>query len=232
MHALGPDWMDPQYLFDTYGTAFFWLSLVIVFVECGLFFPILPGDSLLFAIGVFIAGGELDINLVVAMAALFVAAFAGNVVGYEIGRALGAPLRERDGRIIRKEYFDKTHAFFEKHGAKALVLGRFVPIVRTYVTVVAGIGRMERRHFFTWSAVGAALWVVLLTLAGYFLGSVPFVKDNLEAAILLIVFLSVLPMVIEYLRHRREADEIAEEVVGAVVEEAEEAVHDLRDKNR
>ena len=225
MHALGPDWMDPQYLFDTYGTAFFWLSLVIVFVECGLFFPILPGDSLLFAIGVFIAGGELDINLVVAMAALFVAAFAGNVVGYEIGRALGAPLRERDGRIIRKEYFDKTHAFFEKHGAKALVLGRFVPIVRTYVTVVAGIGRMERRHFFTWSAVGAALWVVILTLAGYFLGSVQFIKDNLEAAILLIVLLSVLPMVIEYLRHRRQADEIAEEVVADIRE-------DLRDEHR
>ena len=225
MHALGPDWMDPQYLFDTYGTAFFWLSLVIVFVECGLFFPILPGDSLLFAIGVFIAGGELDINLFVAMAALFVAAFAGNVVGYEIGRALGAPLRERDGRIIRKEYFDKTHAFFEKHGAKALVLGRFVPIVRTYVTVVAGIGRMERRHFFTWSAVGAALWVVILTLAGYFLGSVQFIKDNLEAAILLIVLLSVLPMVIEYLRHRRQADEIAEEVVADIRE-------DLRDEHR
>ncbi|HEX6916868.1 MAG TPA: VTT domain-containing protein [Phycicoccus sp.] len=225
MHALGPDWMDPQYLFDTYGTAFFWLSLVIVFVECGLFFPILPGDSLLFAIGVFIAGGELDINLVVAMAALFVAAFAGNVVGYEIGRALGAPLRERDGRIIRKEYFDKTHAFFEKHGAKALVLGRFVPIVRTYVTVVAGIGRMERRHFFTWSAVGAALWVVILTLAGYFLGSVQFIKDNLEAAILLIVLLSVLPMVIEYLRHRRQAEEIAEEVVADIRE-------DLRDEHR
>jgi membrane-associated protein len=221
MHALGPDWMDPQYLFDTYGTAFFWLSLVIVFVECGLFFPILPGDSLLFAIGVFIAGGELDINLFVAMAALFVAAFGGNVVGYEIGRALGAPLRERNGRIIRKEYFDKTHDFFEKHGAKALVLGRFVPIVRTYVTVVAGIGRMERRHFFTWSAVGAALWVGILTTAGYFLGSVQFIKDNLEAAILLIVLLSVIPMVIEYVRHRRQADEIAEEVV-----------HDLRDEHR
>ena len=98
MHALGPDWMDPQYLLDTYGTAFFWISLVIVFVECGLFFPILPGDSLLFAIGIFIAGGELDIPLVVAIPALFVAAFAGNVVGYEIGRAIGAPLRHHDGQ--------------------------------------------------------------------------------------------------------------------------------------
>ena len=221
MHALGPDWMDPQYLLDTYGTAFFWISLAIVFVECGLFFPILPGDSLLFAIGIFIAGGELDIPLVVAIPALFVAAFAGNVVGYEIGRAVGAPLRERDGRIIRREYFDKTHDFFEKHGAKALVIGRFVPIVRTYITVVAGIGRMDRRHFFTWSAVGAALWVSSVTLAGYFLGGVPVIRDNLEAAILLIVFLSVLPMLYEYLKHRRE--------VKAIAAAAAEVVEDVRD---
>jgi membrane-associated protein len=222
MHALGPDWMDPQYLLDTYGTAFFWVSLVIVFVECGLFFPILPGDSLLFAIGIFIAGGELDIPLVVAIPALFVAAFAGNVVGYEIGRAIGAPLRHHDGRIIKKKYLDQTHDFFEKHGAKALVIGRFVPIVRTYVTLVAGIGRMDRRHFFIWSAVGAALWVSSVTLAGYFLGGVPVVRDNLEAAILLIVALSVLPMVYEYLKHRREAKAAAAaagEVVGNVVDE-------------
>jgi len=225
MPALGPDWMDPQYLLDTYGTAFFWISLAIVFVECGLFFPILPGDSLLFAIGIFIAGGELDIPLVVAIPALFVAAFAGNVVGYEIGRAVGAPLRERNGRIIRREYFDKTHDFFEKHGAKALVIGRFVPIVRTYITIVAGIGRMDRRHFFTWSAVGAALWVTSVTLAGYFLGGVPVVRDHLEAAILLIVFLSVIPMLYEYLKHRREAKAIA----GATVEAASEVAGDTRD---
>ena len=149
------------------------------------------------------------------------AAFAGNVVGYEIGRAVGAPLRERDGRIIRREYFDKTHDFFEKHGAKALVIGRFVPIVRTYITVVAGIGRMDRRHFFTWSAVGAALWVSSVTLAGYFLGGVPVIRDNLEAAILLIVFLSVLPMLYEYLKHRRE--------VKAIAAAAAEVVEDVRD---
>ena len=229
MHALGPDWMDPQYLLDTYGTAFFWISLAIVFVECGLFFPILPGDSLLFAIGIFIAGGELDIPLVVAIPALFVAAFAGNVVGYEIGRAVGAPLRERDGRIIRREYFDKTHDFFEKHGAKALVLGRFVPIVRTYITLVAGIGRMDRRHFFTWSAVGAALWVVSVTLAGYVLGGIPLIRDNLEAAILLIVFLSVLPMVYEYLKHRREARAAAAAAPAATAEVVDDVTGDARD---
>ncbi len=227
MHALGPNWMDPQYLFDTYGTAFFWLSLLIVFVECGLFFPILPGDSLLFAIGIFIAGDQLNVNLFVAMGALFVAAFAGNVVGYEIGRAIGAPLRERDGRIVKREYFEKTEAFFERYGARALVLGRFVPIVRTYITIVAGIGRMERRHFFTWSAVGAALWVGIVMVAGYFLGGVPLVRDNLEAAILLIVVLSVVPMGVEYLRHRRDARMSREEVL----EESTEVVDDVEHRH-
>ncbi len=209
MHALGPNWMDPQYLFDTYGTAFFWIALIIVFVECGLFFPILPGDTLLFSVGIFIASGQLHDNLAVALAALFVAAFAGNVVGYEIGRAVGAPLRNHDGRIVKRAYFDQTEAFFAKYGARALVLGRFVPIVRTYITVVAGIGRMERRHFFTWSAVGAALWVLVVTLAGYFLGNVTFVKNHLELVILLIVVLSVLPMGFEYLRHRRSSAQVS-----------------------
>jgi membrane-associated protein len=224
MPSLGPDWMDPQWLFDQYGTTFFWLSLAIVFVECGLFFPILPGDSLLFAVGIFIAGGELQVNFFVAVLALVAAAFLGNVVGYELGRLLGAPLYERDGRIIKKKYFDQTHAFFEKHGAKALVLGRFVPIVRTYITVVAGVSRMERRHFFVWSGVGAVLWVLLLTTAGYFLGGVSLVKDHLEAAILLIVAFSVLPMVFEVLRHRRATRRAVE--TSAV--ESAEAVEDLR----
>ncbi|CAN7295828.1 VTT domain-containing protein [Knoellia sp. LjRoot47] len=229
MPMLGPDWMDPQWLFDQYGTAFFWLSLAIVFVECGLFFPILPGDSLLFAVGIFIAGGELQVNFFVAVLALIAAAFLGNVVGYELGRLLGKPLYERDGRIIKKKYFDQTHAFFEKHGAKALVLGRFVPIVRTYITVVAGVSRMERRHFFVWSGVGAVLWVLLLTTAGYFLGGVELVKNNLEAAILLIVGFSVLPMVFEFLRHRsqsRRAVETSAEETAEAVEDARDARHD------
>ena len=137
--------MDPNWLLDRFGAALFWISLVIVFVECGLFFPILPGDTLLFALGLFIATGQLDlfpgppfVELLIAMALLIVAAFLGNVVGYEIGRKLGPPLYERDGRIIKRKYFDQTTAFFDKHGNKALVIGRFVPFVRTYITVVAG----------------------------------------------------------------------------------------------
>lgn len=213
MPSLGPDWMDPQWLLDRFGSQFFWVSTAIIFIECGLLFPILPGDSLLFAIGLFIARGDLGVNILVACLVLSIAAFAGNVVGYEIGRAIGAPLYEREGRFINKGNFDKTHAFFDKHGNKALVLGRFVPIVRTFITVVAGVGRMERGRFFFWSGVGAILWATGVTLLGYFLGGIDFIHDNLEAAVLLIVAISVLPMVFEYLKHRREANAVVEEIV-------------------
>jgi membrane-associated protein len=210
--ALGPKWMDPAYLLDQYGDAFFWIALAIVFIECGLLFPILPGDSLLFAVGLFIATGQVHINLGIAIVALCVAAFLGNVVGYEIGRALGTPLYHRDGRFLKKKYFDETTAFFDKHGNKALVIGRFVPIVRTFITVVAGVSRMDRHRFFTWSAVGAVLWVTSITLLGYFLGkSFPGIADKLEIAIVLIVAVSLLPMVIEALRHRRQARRVAGE---------------------
>jgi membrane-associated protein len=217
--------MDPQWLLERFGSQFFWVSAAIVFIECGLLFPILPGDSLLFAIGLFISTGDFSMNLVVALLVLSVAAFAGNVVGYEIGRALGRPLYERDGRFLKKKYFDQSHEFFEKHGAKALVIGRFVPIVRTFITVVAGVSRMERRHFFVWSGVGAVLWVWVITLLGYFLGnSFPALKDHLELAIMAIVAVSVIPMVVEVIRVRRGRSPIE-----VVVEETGEAVEDLRD---
>jgi membrane-associated protein len=230
--TLGPDWMDPAYLLEQYGEAFFWISLAIVFIECGLLFPILPGDSLLFAVGLFIATGQVDVNLGVAIVALCVAAFAGNVTGYEIGRAIGTPLYQRDGRVLKKKYFDQTTAFFDKHGNKALVIGRFVPIVRTFITVVAGVSRMDRRRFFTWSAVGAVLWAAGLTLLGYFLGkSFPGLQDKLEIAILLIIGVSVLPMVFEYVKHRRAANAIAHELGEAAEDIAENATHhDGRDR--
>ncbi len=204
MHTLGPDFMDPNYLLAQFGGAFFWISMLIVFVECGVLFPILPGDSLLFAMGLFIATDKVDLSLWMVVPLLMVAAFAGNVTGYEIGRAVGGPLSERDGRILKRKYFEQTHAFFERHGAKALVIGRFVPIVRTFITLVAGAGRMPRRQFFTWSAVGAVLWVALVVFAGHVLGSsFPWLGDKIDVAILLIVLISVLPMVFEYVKHRR-----------------------------
>jgi membrane-associated protein len=223
--SLGPDWMDPQWLLERFGSQFFWVSAAIVFIECGLLFPILPGDSLLFAVGLFIAEGSIGMNIVLACLLLTVVAFAGNVVGYEIGRAVGAPLYEREGRFLKKKYFDQTHEFFDRYGAKALVLGRFVPIVRTFITVVAGVGRMDRRHFFVWSGVGAALWATGITLLGYFLGNAfPLLKDHLELAILAIVAVSVIPMAVEVIRARR-----AHTTTEEIVEEAGEAAKDLRD---
>lgn len=223
MPTAGGNWMDPQYLLTQFGTQFFWVSTLIVYIECGLLFPILPGDSLLFSVGLFIARGDVSVPIVLACLILSLAAFIGNVTGYEIGRAIGAPLYERDGRFLKKKYFDKTNQFFDKHGNKALVIGRFVPIVRTFITVVAGVGRMDRRRFFVWSGVGAVLWATGITLLGYFLGGIQFVHDNLEAAILLIVFVSVLPMVWEYYMHTRRTT--------AMLAETAQAAHDLRERH-
>ncbi|GAB78952.1 membrane-associated protein [Austwickia chelonae] len=225
MPALGPEWMDPQFLLNQFGTQFFWASVVIVFIECGLLFPILPGDSLLFSVGLFIKRGDVHMSIVMACVILSAAAFLGNVVGYEIGRAIGEPLYKRDGRFLKKKYFDQTIEFFDKHGNKALVIGRFVPIVRTFITVVAGVGRMDRKRFFTWSFVGAILWATGITLLGYFLGNISFVHDNLEAAVLLIVFVSVLPMVFEYVMHKRRTKAIVAETTEAVADSLEARHH-------
>jgi membrane-associated protein len=218
LHALilGIDWTDPTYLLDRFGATFLWISLVMVFVECGLFFPFLPGDTLLLSLGIFIATpshgidnfpGPRLLELIITLVLLTLAAVLGNVVGYEIGRAVGPPLYRRDGRILKKKYFDNTQAFFDKHGNKALVIGRFVPFVRTYITVVAGVTRMQRRRFLVWSFVGALLWVLSITLLGYNLGRrVPWLRDNIDYAILAILVLTAIPIAFEWFRrHHREA---------------------------
>ena len=139
---------------------------------------------------------------------LTTAAVLGNVCGYEIGRAIGPPLYNRDGRILKRKYFDETTAFFDKHGNKALVIGRFVPFVRTYITVVAGVTRMDRRRFFFWSLVGAAIWVTSITTLGYFLGNVPkvgpFLSENIDYAILVILLFTVIPIGYEAIKRRRQ----------------------------
>ena len=141
----GITWMDPNWLLDQFGPWFLWVCLAIVLIECGLFFPVLPGDTLLFAVGLFVSSrdnivpGPSVTDLPLALVLLSLAAFAGNVLGYEIGRALGPPIYEREGRFIKRKYFEKTAEFFDQHGNKALVIGRFVPFVRTYITVVAGV---------------------------------------------------------------------------------------------
>jgi membrane-associated protein len=212
IHTLGPDWLNAQHLLTTLGPSAFAVSLAIIFAECGVFTFFMPGDSLLFTIGLAIQNPQqlinLHINIVVACLTLAAAAFLGNVVGYEIGRAVGAPLYGRGGRLLKPEHFDKAHAFFEKYGSKAIVLARFVPVVRTFITAVAGVSKMDRRRFFTYSFIGALLWVFFVTFLGYFLGQVTFIRNHIELMLVVIVALSLVPVGIEYLRHRSQ-DKVA-----------------------
>ena len=229
LHLAGMSWMDPTWWLDKFGQEFFWVSVGIIFAECGLFFPFLPGDTLLFAMGLFISGDKLNVmpgnhlvDLLAALVILSVGAFLGNVVGYEIGRKIGTPLFERDGRILKRKYLTQTHAFFEKHGNAALVIGRFVPFVRTYVTVVAGVAQMDRRRFLVWSGVGAALWVALVTLLGFFLGSAfPSLGQNIDKAIIVILAFSVIPVAYEWWKHRRHAQKPADDVETGVASDVE-----------
>jgi len=207
---LGIPWMDPNWLLDHFHTEFVWISLVIIFIECGLLFPFLPGDTLLFAFGLFLATDQLDltsgpnwVGLALGITAFVVAAFLGNVAGYEIGRAIGPPVRRHDGRIIKKKYLDRTVDFFDDHGSQALVIGRFVPFVRTYVTLIAGVSEMNRMKFWLWSLVGAVAWVATIMCLGYFLGSAfPWLSDKIDWVILGLLLLTVIPIGYEWWKNR------------------------------
>jgi membrane-associated protein len=209
---LGVPWMDPNWLLDHFHTQFVLISLVIIFIECGLLFPFLPGDTLLVSIGLFLATDQLNLtsapNLVglgLGVAAFTVVAFLGNVAGYEMGRAIGPPVRKHDGRIVKKKYLDQTVDFFERHGSQALVIGRFVPFVRTYVTLVAGVSEMNRLKFWLWSIVGAVLWVASIMCLGYFLGQAfPWVAKNIDLLILFLLLITVIPIGVEWWRNRGE----------------------------
>jgi membrane-associated protein len=185
-----------QYGAWTYGILFF-----VIFMETGFVVtPFLPGDSLLFAAGTFAALGALHIVPLVGL--LMVAAVLGDTVNYWIGHMLGD--RAYNVKWIKKEYLDRTHAFFEKHGGKTIFLARFVPIVRTFAPFVAGMGRMSYGYFITYNLVGGIVWVALFTLAGYFFGNIPFVKHNFEFVILGILVISVVPIIYEAIKARRE----------------------------
>jgi membrane-associated protein len=207
-------WLSPDFLVDKFGVTLFWLGIILLFIECGLFWPFLPGDTLLFAMGLFIADNRVSIvpgpkgvDLLVCLVVYIVAAFAGNVIGYEIGARIGPNIYQRDGRIIKRQYLDQTSEFFDKHGNPALVIGRFVPIVRTYITLVAGVTRMERRRFFEWSAIGAVLWVIAITLLGYFLGAAfPSIGEKIDYLTYGLLALTVVGIGVEYLRKRGEKD--------------------------
>jgi membrane-associated protein len=203
-----PSWLDPDHLIRAAGPYALWVVAFIVFAECGLF-AILPGDSLLFTVGLFVAAKIVSYPLWLVLIVLTVAAVAGNVSGYAIGRKIGPPLfKPRSGlmgKLFKQSYVEKTHDFFDRYGNRALILARFVPLVRTFVTLVAGVGKMDFRRFITYTAIGGVLWACGVTFAGYFLGNVGFIKNNIEIVLVVIVLLSLLPMGIEFLRHHREA---------------------------
>lgn len=205
--ALGPSWLDPEQLLRMLGPYVLVGLCLIIFAECGLlvgFF--LPGDSLLFTTGLFVAGGLIGTPIWLVCLLLTVCAVVGNVVGYYIGYKVGPALFNKpNSRLFKREHVDKTHTFFVRYGPRAIVLGRFVPIVRTFITAIAGVGRMDPRTYFTYSIIGGTAWATGVTLLGFWLGRITFVKNNVEMMIIGIVVLSILPIVVEAVRARRES---------------------------
>ena len=185
-----------------YGTWVYAILFAIVFAETGFVVtPFLPGDSLLFAAGAVCARGDLSIWAMLGLLAF--AAFAGNTVNYAVGRYIGARVFRSSYRLLNKQYLDRAHAFFEQYGGKAIVLGRFVPIVRTFVPFVAGAGQMSTARFVSYNAVGAVAWVALCLFAGWFFGNIPIVRNNFSLVTIGIVIVSLLPMLFEIVARRR-----------------------------
>ena len=208
--ALGPDFLQPNYLLSHFGLLG---MLLIIFAECALLIGFfLPGDSLLFTAGLLATGtAEFAGAPIASIAPLWVllltapiAAVAGDQVGYLIGQRTGPSVfRRDDSRLFKRRYVDEADAFFARHGGKAVTLARFVPIVRTFTPVIAGVARMRYGHFVGWNILGGVLWGVGVTTLGYFLGQIDFVAKNIEYILILIVILSVLPIAIQFLRTRR-----------------------------
>ncbi|WTW95770.1 VTT domain-containing protein [Streptomycetaceae bacterium NBC_01309] len=200
--ALGPQWLDPEHLISTFGLIGI---LTIVFAESGLLIGFfLPGDSLLFTTGLLVADGEyLSQPLWLICVLLVVAAIAGDQVGYLFGRKVGPSLFNRpDSRLFKQENVVKANEFFEKYGPRSIILARFVPIVRTFTPIIAGVAGMKYRTFVIYNVIGGVLWACGVTVLGYFLGQIAFVRTNIEFILIAIVALSVLPIVIEVLRAR------------------------------
>lgn len=209
--ALGPEWLQPASILDHFGTWALVAVLVILFVECGLLIFFLPGDSLLFVTGLFIATGSIRTPLWLAMLLMALAAVGGNLVGYWVGARVGPPLFERpNSRLIKPKHVKQTHDFFEKYGARSIILARFVPIVRTFITALAGAARMDYAKYARYSAIGGVAWVVGVTMLGYLLGGrFPAMANNLEIIAVIIVVISLLPIAFEIRKARRENHTLA-----------------------
>ncbi|MBK0422307.1 VTT domain-containing protein [Leucobacter sp. CSA2] len=199
---LGIDWLDPETLLKAGGWVALVLACAFVFLETGvLVLAFLPGDSLLFTVGLFSATGIIDIPIWITCVLLFIFAFAGDQMGFMIGRKLGPTIFNREkSRLFNPENVERTHAFFEKHGPKAIIIARFLPVFRAFVPAAAGVGKMHYRHFVAYNAIGALLWGVGVTLLGYFLGQIPFVRQYSEVFIIVLVLIPGIPILIEAIR--------------------------------
>ena len=211
--ALGPSWLNPQHL-QTFGATAPWIAAAIIFAECGLLIGFfLPGDTLLFTMGLLVGTGVVRVSVWEVALILAAAALLGNVCGYEIGRAIGpAVFRREDSALFKHENVDRAAAFFERWGPAAVLVARFVPIVLTFITVTAGVGRMGRRRYLTYSGIGAVVWAGGVTLLGYYLGSFRVVRDHadtilslVEVVLVAVIVLSAAPVLLDAVRRRRRA---------------------------
>ncbi len=200
--------LDFDWLFSNYNTAVYFILFLVIFIETGLvIMPFLPGDSLLFTAGLFAKLGYLNMSYLLIL--LFLAAVLGDNVNYWVGRKIGLKvfhLKFRGKVLVKQEYLDKTHGFFEKHGPKTIIMARFVPIVRTFAPFVAGVAEMDYKKFFSFDVLGGAIWIGSLTFAGYFLGEIPWIRANIEKVALGIIFISILPIIIEFLKAKFSKD--------------------------
>jgi len=192
---------------QTYGLWTYLLLFLIVFCETGLVVtPILPGDSLLFAAGAFAALGSLDVKVLLVL--LSIAAVGGDTANYWIGNYVGPKVFHQQVRFLKKEYLDRTHEFYERHGGKTIIIARFMPIIRTFAPFVAGVGSMTYGRFLSYNVIGGVAWIALFILGGYFFGNIPAVKHNFTLVILAIIFISILPGIIEFVRQRYRAPRV------------------------
>jgi membrane-associated protein len=244
--AIGPSFLKPEFWIDKAGASAAWVVTAIIFAESGLFFGFfLPGDSLLFFVGFLTSDGAREFAieqkahfdllpaidglppLPVLLVLFFVAAVAGDQVGYLFGRRVGPALFDRpDSRLFKQAHVNKAHAFLEKNGPKTIFLARFIPIVRTFAPIVAGVGKMHYRTFITYNVVGGFVWAVGVTSLGHFLGNITFIRDNIEYTIIAVVLISLLPVFIELYRSRKHVKEVAE----IVADEVEDLVEDIGDE--
>ncbi|PBQ31285.1 hypothetical protein CNR22_05740 [Sphingobacteriaceae bacterium] len=199
--------LDFDWLFANYGAAIYTVLFLVIFIETGLVaMPFLPGDSLLFTAGLFARTGHLNMSYLLIL--LFIAAVLGDNCNYWIGRKIGVKifdLKLKGRPIAKREYLDKTHEFFEKHGTKAIIMARFVPFVRTFAPFAAGVGKMDYKRFLSFDVLGGALWIGSLTTAGYLLGKVDFIRKHIDLVCLGIIFISVVPIIFSALKSRMQS---------------------------